>query len=464
MAVSTIRFLGAAQDVSDIWTYTIGGTPAATNTVWLELNNKRLTLTVGTDVTTTDVAQELAAMINAKTNTMTTKVGATTDETWSAAGQTYPEWTEVSATSSGAVLTLTSTPGVPIQAYMTVGVTGGGATISPASSVQTATGKNFVDNADNWEGGVLPSNDSVSAGDTILADNGIVDMKYALDAFDSEDNINLVRTLGYGGSIGLPLVNPLGYAEYRQRFLNLPATTGTGDQLARFGNPGIPGRGTGFTRLNLGSVTGAGFNIYAYESQARTTTGEAAIQIIGTVTEVGLVAHRASVDICMDETAGQVTMNNLATSWVENEQNDCDVKIGYGVDWGSSDQIDIRGGMVLLKGGMGPPAIEIHSGTLILDTVDQSVGVVHVFGGTVQYVSGVFVPTIYDGGTVDFRASTNLMTSGSQPVFYKGYRYYDPRGNVVWTNGIDFVGCVPGSSGTQVFDVIPNRNWLSAAV
>ena len=363
MAVSTIRFLGAAQDVSDIWTYTIGGTPAATNTAWLELNNKRLTLTLGTDVTTTDVAQELAAMINATVNNATTKVGAYSDETWNVAGQTVPEWTEVSATSSGAVLTLTGAAGVPIQGHVTVGVTGGGVTISSASSVQTATGKHFWDNAANWEGGVVPAKDSAGnlLGDTALFDSGGVDVKYALN--NTEENISIIRTLGYTGDIGLPPVNLLGYKEYRQQKLDAPIYDSVDSvQTILIGETGSAVLAKGITRIDLGADT-SNLNyptVTVLDSAASSPTDGESVQISGG-TKTRLTVRKGSVSLGMDRTAN--TSYLYSTLYIGSMDEDCTVRLGPNSSVPSALSGEQYGGKLYLNGTITGLTMLVKSGT-----------------------------------------------------------------------------------------------------
>lgn len=108
--MATVRWTGAAQDVRQVSTITVSGTWATGDTATLTINNKSLTVTVGSSTSTTNIADILARAVNAA-NATENLLG---NESRNFGGRELPEFTEVVATSSGAVLTLSSaTPGVP---------------------------------------------------------------------------------------------------------------------------------------------------------------------------------------------------------------------------------------------------------------------------------------------------------------------------------------------------------------
>lgn len=83
----------------------------------------------------------------------------------------------------------------------------GTSTISSVTSV-AATSPHDADDAANYLGGTKPGN-----GDTLIFENNSVDCLYNLAEFTS-NTVTFVKRASYGGIIGLPDTNPLGYPEY----------------------------------------------------------------------------------------------------------------------------------------------------------------------------------------------------------------------------------------------------------
>lgn len=197
---------GRALAVAQISTVTIGGTPASGNTVWVEINRRRVTYTVPATPTVNSVAAGLYALIQAL-----------------ATGGTAPEFAEITWTDpagSSAVITATSaTAGQPFT--MTVGQTGGGASITLATPT-AATGPNHADNAANWDSNSVPT-----TGDDVTVPAGTPDILYGLDALN--DQMGTVRLLG--GRIGLPdrsgtsPDDPGSYFQYRTKRFALESAT-----------------------------------------------------------------------------------------------------------------------------------------------------------------------------------------------------------------------------------------------
>ena len=206
--MATLRWLGAAQDIRQEQTVTVSGTWAQGETGSLIINNKKLTITAGASVATTDIAAAINAAISAGSATENL-VG---DETRNFGGREIPEFREVVSTVSGSVVTLKSyVPGVPFT--LTVSDTAASGALATSVTV-AATGKNFASNAANYTGGSLPADD-----DNLVFDSGDVSVLYGLTYFrDNAIDLNITRTTDYSGQIGLPPQNNLGYVEYRQRY------------------------------------------------------------------------------------------------------------------------------------------------------------------------------------------------------------------------------------------------------
>jgi hypothetical protein len=182
----------------------VGGTG---ETVTITIGPRSVTYTRISGETTTTLAEAVANLLSSST---------------------FGEITEVAATSSGAVLTLTGQPtGQPFT--LAIADSGGGSPITWTLSSTTAKSPNHVGDAANYDGGTLPS-----AGDELVLSPGTPDLKYQLDHFASTA-ITITRLAG-GPRIGLPNTNETGgYTEYRRRRFQSQSTsarieTSTADQ------------------------------------------------------------------------------------------------------------------------------------------------------------------------------------------------------------------------------------------
>lgn len=234
-----VTFVGGAQARKQIDTCTVAGTPASTETLYIECNAKRLTLTLPSGQTTSQVAAEMAASINA---TSADEPEPATGYTRSCGGREIPEFRDFTAEASGSTVILTSvTSGVPFT--VTVGETMASGTFTKAAT-QTATGPNHVDNAANYRDGALPvANETFSA-------EGDVDMLYGLDYLDANNvNVSLEIDLAiYTGQIGLPATNANGkYDEYRTRCLEFDGGAGVAQGFRLYDS--VAGAGAQSTKI-----------------------------------------------------------------------------------------------------------------------------------------------------------------------------------------------------------------------
>jgi len=230
--MAIIDFIANAVRVPQIVTRAIGGTWLSNETITCTINGKDLVITVGTPVTTTDVAALIAAAINA-----TDRLDAATGSS-NVGGQAIPEVSEIIASSDAAVLTLTtrnsSDFGVPFT--ITFATDSASGTIGSETVVQAATGPNHWDNADNWSGGNVPADD-----DVVQFRDSNVDCSYGLP--DDSREVLLILYNSWTGELGLPKVRNFGsakaYFEYRQRYLRLD-DAGSGATMTH-----VIGRGPG---------------------------------------------------------------------------------------------------------------------------------------------------------------------------------------------------------------------------
>lgn len=187
---------GGAAAVAQVSTITIGGTIAPGDKFLVTINKKSVTFTA----TTTTISHVVAGLVDAlNADTAPAEHG---ELTWVGSSPTIVGTADVA--------------GVPHT--ITVSETGAASTISIATTT-AATGPNFEDNDANWADGSAPSTD-----DYLIFDSGDVDVLYGWIDPGVSDPFAARRIMsGYGGNIGLPAVNALGYPEYRQRWPLNPA-------------------------------------------------------------------------------------------------------------------------------------------------------------------------------------------------------------------------------------------------
>lgn len=256
MAIRT--FINNAVDTKDAWTVTIALTWAAADTITMTINSKTLVVTIGTLVTTAQVATTLKEAWNGTTFTDTTASCIP-----QGGGASIPEFAELAATVSSSVVTLLSaTAGVPHTLTSgEVGATAGNGTATVAHSV-TATGQYYGDNVLNWLEGATPVD-----GDDVVID-GPYKWKYGM-AFSAIQPASF--TLGLrctaATQVGLPWTNANGYNEYRTPELAI------GPVLLAVRGP------VGLVKINLGADTCAAS---VYDSGTSLDTGYQTVQLRGT--------------------------------------------------------------------------------------------------------------------------------------------------------------------------------------
>ena len=126
------RWLGRAQAIAQVDTVTSTGSPAQNDTITLTINTKNLVVTIGeASPTTTTVA--LAIKEAWENETFTDPLNSKTP---AGGGDDIAEHAEITATASGAVVTLThDTPGTPF----TLSVTETGSGTAPEATATAAT-------------------------------------------------------------------------------------------------------------------------------------------------------------------------------------------------------------------------------------------------------------------------------------------------------------------------------------
>ena len=220
--MATKYWYGGAIKVAEVYTISITGAWATADTCYVQINNKRLTLTVGAAATIDNVGAALEAMINSD--------DAVGTETRSALGTDVGEFADLTAAYDAANdnLTITGTDdGRPIGT-LTVGetTTGNGAlAVDNGGDPTTAgAGPNHWAATANWSGGTVPvANDDVVF-DHQATSSCLYNLSNAALVLDS-----VKVTKGFRYSIGLPEANTdnssMPYKEHLTTFLTLSAAT-----------------------------------------------------------------------------------------------------------------------------------------------------------------------------------------------------------------------------------------------
>jgi hypothetical protein len=442
---ATVRWTGAAQDVRQVSTIAVTGTWATGDTATLTINNKSLTVTIGSSVSTANVAAALAAAVDAADAT-TDLAG---DESRNFGGLEIPEFEELDASSSGATLTLTSaTPGVPFTLTRSEATAGDGA-LGAVTAVTAATGKNWLDNAANYSGGAVPVNN-----DVLVFDQGDVDVLYALTHFRTNSiNLTIYVSNDYTGQIGAPVENPGGYREYRARYFQFQG--GSTKQIV-FTAGATTASNQGDVWLDFDEQSPGAVHITTWrgpvDSQPHIFLANSGSS--GAIDEV--IVNEGAVHLEPDDAPSAAGEGLVASTTV------------VGVPGGTATALCVVGRNAEMI--IGTESARVYSGQLILNTVTK-VGAddttMHIFGGSIELrgagdhgnITVEATGTLYSnpygssanallstvelrGGTLNYNLS-GLGHTADKVVAYAGSTVHDPNGYTS-VRGLDLVGCSLG--------------------
>jgi len=391
--MASIRWEPKALATAQVDTVTVANTWAQGDTVTLTINTKSLVVTIGTLVTTAQVATTIQQAWENATLT-------DTDASFTPArgGQDILEHAEITATVSGSVVTLThDTRGRPF--ILTVTETTAGDGTATEATATSATGPNHVDNVNNWSGGALPASD-----DDVFIDNTDVSLLYALDGltFSGDPLDSLTIGANFTGDIGLPKTTAAGYTEYLPDFLALDATNKTPAMPILIGN----GEGPGSGRIKL---------------DAGSTAAEFEIEETGTSPEFGLQAvilkgtHATLNTLDVQGGSVGVAVFGAETSVITTARvSNAEVEFGQGCVVAT---LNVEGATVNLRENA--TTITLSSGTLNCFE-SMTVGTMNHSGGLLNYNSSGTVSTFNLGGptgpTVDYTGDNNARTITSLTV------------------------------------------------
>ena len=403
------RWIGRAQAIAQVDTVTSTGSPATNDTITLTINTKSLVVTIGESMpTTTTVA--LAIKEAWEDETFTDPLNSKTPDD---GGQDIAEHAEITATASGAVVTLThKTPGTPFT--LTVTESGGGT--APEATATAATGPNFYDNVDNWSLGAIPVVAADETGDDVFYDDSSVSVLHGLDQSHASNHVpSITVSRNYTGQFGLPKQNPGGYVEYRGDYLQLSATTVT---VGR-------GEGSGSSQLKLD--TGVQQTAITVESTGSPPFGLEAFLWKGTHASNTLELHEGTVGVAVfgGEVATILTLLNTAG------EVRCSADTTLTTITNESGSMELHSNVTTLTNSSGTI---LFGGSATLTTLNLD-------GGTVNYQSSGTITTANIGGTLrgatlDFSGDNSSRTITNAVSLRLNGRIVDPLQTVTYTAGI----------------------------
>ena len=196
MAVS--NWLARALARAQLDTFTAGGTWVVADTMWIEINTRRVTFTATTTTATHMITGLLAALQASE----------------------IPEFTEITwASPTSTTITGTSEDGVPFTASCDKATAGTGTFTSATTTA--ATGPNHYNDVNNWTEGSVPA-----GSDTANVDLALGSILYGLsNAGATLTAMNVFSSGETQNTIGLPRTNANGYTEYRTQELTIDVTT-----------------------------------------------------------------------------------------------------------------------------------------------------------------------------------------------------------------------------------------------
>lgn len=427
--MATRIWIGGAAATAQVTDWVFGGTWEATDVINVTIGTRTVSVVAGSTTITTIVDTVFAAL-NAST---------------------LPEFAEITwSRSSNSLRGTADTAGVPFTATVSTTETGGGAadsqtidgtTSSTGTNSTACTGPNHADNAQNWSGATLPTNS-----DTIVFADSDVDCLYGLTGLSSLTGTTLRQFMSYTGDLGLPTYNAAGgYAEYRQRYLQLDGGT------AFLGL----GEGPGSPRFML-DYQATALTANAYDSGPPSEGEEVAtfLKCTHTSTVVTVNKGRVAVAYYPGEASAIATLN---VGFETNPASDSFVICGAGVT--ALTTINQSGGFCRTETNSTTLTMtdgeHVRQGTSTLTTLNLDQGICRYnSSGTLSTAN------VGSGGNLDLSQDSRAVTI-SQLNLNEGAEYHDPIGRATLSAGADFIRCTPAD---VVFDVKPNQTWTPSAI
>ena len=396
------RWEPKARAVKDVKTVTIGGTYLTDDTISITINQKSMVVTLLAGLSNPGIAtiiqQAWERLPFSAAQASVVPAGGKED---------IAEFGELTATVSGAIVTLTADKGGVPQTVSVSKVSASG-TVTLASPT-VATGPNFYDDTENWSLATLPA-----AGEDIFVDNTAVSIQYGMDA-SAVALASFTQAQNFLGDIGLPELNANGYLEHRPTYLQIDAAT------ILLGN----GPGTGSRRIKIDSGSTTANAVTVENTGAPAKQGLPAVFWKGTNAGNTLEVHRGQVGIAVlgGETA-TLTSALLAGGNVE---------FGKGV--GTIATLTNQIATVMLRSTV---TAFTSAGGLVTILGDAAFTTMDITGGAVDYRSSGTIGALTvggPGGTLDC-ANDNSTRIISAATIEGGGRINDPLQTIDFTTGV----------------------------
>ncbi len=439
--MATARWVGSSLNRKQVSRITVANTWTAGDTYTLTIDNIDFILTIGTLVTTTQVAVTIFQALTGTTFTDTT--ASCTIPVADGGAALIPQFSEFTATNGTATLVDLTANGSGALAGkpFTIVVTGDG-TVSTGtaaiSSITVPTSQYHADQIDNYSGNALPTGGS----DTLIFDNGSVDVRWGLDYATTLTTITKYKA--YSGNVGLPEVNSDNsakpYHDYRTTYLTCTGCTTVNLEVGE-------GQGSGRFKLNTGSAAASAINVFG--KGQRIDTGVPCILWKGTNASntVNNLAGDIGIAFFGGETA---TVATLVTG--DGPQSAANTVCGSGC---TLTTVTLNGGTQETNSAITTANQNGGSWTHKLGTVTTA----NIYGGT-HYPSGGATYTTLKlfGATFDLSRGNAAVTITNTIQLYKGAFFNDPQGRVTGPV-FKLNGCLP----SEVTIVIPKDKTLTVS-
>lgn len=422
--MATVYWTGNGINIQGVDTLTVGGTPAAGNTITATINGKAVTYTLVSGDTTATAATGLFNLVNN-------------------AATRPPEFSELTwANPSNGVITATETAlnvkSLNQTGGLTVSATGGGATITLVHTV-TGSYQSDVGLAANWlRAGVaaIPAN-----GDDVIVADSSIPLLWNLAALVAVQFASFRRWQSFTGTIGLPENNPAGYTEFRPTYFQFvgnasPITCTLGEPIGTGGGPSRERYNVGAQQVSW-VIFGAG-----------SPQDDVAIRILGTNASSTINLTQTSVGVAM--LPGDVS--SLASANVDGGGS---LALGSGVTFSGALTLTTATAQV----NCAPATVSANQGSRVtVGGLGLTYATVTVTGGSVvTWLSNSTITTLtlQTGSQLDKSQDLRAMTVTSSTIDADSCQIIDPFNAITYTNATTLRNAV--TAGPFVIGATPAR-------
>jgi hypothetical protein len=415
--MATLRWKPASLNKKQTYTITVANTWAQNDTATITIDNVAFIVTIGTLVTTAQVATTIQQALSGTTLTDTS--ASCTIAVADGGAALIPQFSEFTATVSSSVVTLTGNgtgalAGRPFTVTVTE-TTAGTGTASGAAGT-TATSQYHASEADNW------GNAQIADNDTVVWDEGLLDTRYDLSTYTAGSSTcqpaAITKTKKYSGNVGLAETNvdnsAKPYPEYRT-----PKYFTTDDNSVEMAVNLETGEGPGSGRFKLDAGAGQ-MTCTIFGRGSRAETGIPCILLKGT--HASNVVRNIAGDVGIAYFSGETaTVATLVTG--EGPTSSAYTECGSGV---SLTTATLNGGTQYTASAM--------------TTANQNAGVwyhrlgtittLNVNGGTFYPTGAATITTLNLFGTLDCTKGNVAFTVTNALQLYKGAKIIDPQGRL----------------------------------